>query len=245
MRGCDDSVRLVRGAAFMWVVVSVLVCLATGVPSAQADDEAVVVRVFRVEHAKVADVSVAIQPLLSDSGSVMVQPAKGRLTVRDRADVMAAVAEAVERLDQKPLPFRIHVELLKGSRTGVSMPGGTQEVGQRLKKMFPFKFYRGLGSAELGGVTGDEISVELSEGFRISMKVLDHRLEPTPFGIPNQSLRLDLRPLVLDRAGPKGTREILRTRVVLSQSQEVVIGAGETEDSEQGLVLIIKALPEG
>jgi hypothetical protein len=32
---------------------------------------------------------------------------------------------------------------------------------------------------------------------------------------------------------------------VLSRNQEVVIGAGETEDSKEGLVLIVKALPVG
>ena len=226
------------------VTIWVLACLVSTVPAAHADQKDVVVRVFRVEHAKVAKISAAIQPMLSDEGSVTVQPAKGRLTVRDRANVMASITETIERLDQKPSPFRLHVELLEGSTVPISMAGG-QEVGQRLKQMFPFKFYRELGSADLEGVTGDEISVDLSEGFRVLVTVLDHRLEPTPFGIPNQTLRLDLHPLVLERIGSKGTKEILRTRVVLSQNQEVVIGAGETEDSEQGLVLIIKALPEG
>ncbi|RLE26800.1 MAG: hypothetical protein DRJ65_04735 [Acidobacteria bacterium] len=226
------------------VTALVLVCLASIVPAAHADQKDVVVRVFRVEFAKVAEISAAIQPMLSDEGSVMVQPAKGRLTVRDRAGVMAAITEVVERLDQKPSPFRLHVELLGGSTVPISVAGG-QEVGKRLKQMFPFKYYRELGSADLGGVTGDEISVELNDGFRISVTVLDHRLEPTAFGIPNQSLRLDLHPLVLEKVGTKGTQEVLRTRVVLSRNQEVVIGAGENEDSKEGLVLIVKALPVG
>ncbi len=240
MRCRDEIGALGRVLVTMWV----LAFLASIAPAVHADQNDVVVRVFRVEHAKVAEISAAIQPMLSDDGSVMVQPAKGRLTVRDRAGVMAAITEAIERLDQKPSPFRIHVELLEGSTVPISVAGG-QEVGQRLKQMFPFKFYRELGSADLGGVTGDEISVELNEGFRISVVVLDHRLEPTAFGIPTQSLRLDLHPLVLERVGSRGTKEVLRTRVVLSRNQEVVIGAGETEDSKQGLVLIVKALPEG
>jgi len=31
----------------------------------------------------------------------------------------------------------------------------------------------------------------------------------------------------------------------LSENQEVVIGAGDAEDSDQGLVLIVKAIPAG
>lgn len=233
-----------RNAKVAWISVVVLICLALTTATAQAGDEAVVVRVFRVEHAKVAEVSAAIQPMLSGEGSVTVQPAKGRLIVRDRAAVMAVITKTIARLDSKPLPFRIRVELLEGSNAPVSM-AKVQEVGKRLRKIFPFENYRRLGAADLGGVTGDEISVDLNEGFRISVTVLDHRMEPTAYGIPNQSLRLDLRPLVLERVDSNGAKEILRTRVVLSQNQEVVIGAGETEDSDQGLVLIIKALPEG
>lgn len=243
MRFGGDNNRCMSGPGFVRVAFLVLACLVSVMPVSQAADQEVVVRVFRVEHAKVGEVSAAIQPLLSDEGSVTLQPSKRRLTVRDKAEVMAAVSEAVKRLDQAPLAFRINVELLEGAKTPMSVPAG-DEVGKRLKKMFPFKFYRTLGSADLGGVIGDEISVELNEGFRISVTVLDHRMEPTPFGIPNQHLRLDLRPLVLERIDSKGTKEILRTRVVLSQNQDVVIGAGVTEDSDQGLVLIVKALPE-
>jgi len=226
------------------VVLMILVFLAAGVSPASAGDETVVVRVFRVTHANVAEVSAAIQPLLTDEGSVKVQPAKGRLTVQDKADVMEAISEIVDRLDREPVSFRVHVKLLQGSRTPIEGAKG-QEVGQRLKKMFPFKFYRELGNADLGGVTGDQISVDLDGGFRILVTVLNHRMENTPFGIPNMKLRLDLHPLILERTESKQTDEVLRTRVVLSENQEVVIGAGEAEDSEQGLVLIVKALPAG
>ncbi len=219
-------------------------CLVAFAPVAHSVESDVVVRVFRVEHAKVSEISAAVQLMLSDEGSLTVEPAKSRLTVRDRPDVMVGISQAVERLDRKPSPFRLHVELLEGSNVPISA-AGNQDIGQRLKKMFPFKFYRKLGSADLGGATGDEIAVKLKEGFRVSVVVLDHRLEPTPFGIPTQNLRLDLRPLVLERVNSEGTIEVLRTRVVLSENQEVVIGAGETEDSKQGLVLIIKALPVG
>lgn len=236
--------NMLRGRA-TWVCFTVVMLLgaALAAPTVQADTD-VVVRVFRIEHLRVGEVSAAIQPMLSDEGSMTVEPSKGRLIVRDRAAVMAEISEAVHRLDQKPQPFRVHLELLEGSSTQVSMPG-VQEVGQRLKKMFPFKSFKELGSIVLSGVTGDEISVDLDEGYSVSVKVMEHRFEPTAFGIPNQGLRLDLQPLVLMRSGSKGTKEILKTRVVLSQNQEVVIGAGETEGSEQGLVLIVKALPEG
>ncbi len=230
---------LTRQVIFLAAVV--LISMVSGVVAAENGD--VVVRTFRIEYAELSKVSTAIQPLLSDQGSVTVQPAKGRLTVHDRADVMKTVAAAIERLDRKPVPFRIHLQLLKGSKTPFSS-AGTQEVADRLKRMFPFKFYEELGAADLQGMTGDDITVELKQGFSVSMVVLDQLQEKTPFGLPPQRLRLDLDPLVLHRAGKNGAREILRTRVVLSENQDVVIGAGKNENSPNGLVLIVRALPE-
>lgn len=227
----------------MGVFAVVLVSVVSPAVPVEASDD-VVVRVFRLEHAAVADVSAAIQPMLSDDGSLTVQPAKGRLTVRDRQDVMVRVANMIEGLDRKPLAFRLKVELFEGSGQATK-EGQALQGGVRFKKMFPFRAYRDLGTAELGGVTGDEIAVDLAEGYRISMKVLDHQAEPTPFGIPAGVLRLDLRPLILERVNGSKVRRVLNTRVVLSPNQEVVIGAGETEDSDHGLVLVVKALPEG
>jgi hypothetical protein len=186
----------------------------------------------------------SIQPLLSDEGSVTVQPAKNRLTVRDRASIVELVGKTIDRLDVAPQRFLLQVELLLGSNISVSVPK-RPEVSARLKRMFPFKSYRSLGSTEFRGTTGDEVTLELDDGYRVSLAVLDHRVEDTPFGIAARGLRLYLRPLVVEKQVGSQLRELLRTRVALSENQEVFIGAGASEDGEQGLILIVTARAEG
>lgn len=231
-----------RGRRTLAAALALALVASAGV--AAAEEQETVVKVFRIQYADVSEVSAAIQPLLSEDGTVTVQPATGRVTVRDRADVMERVAEAVKRVDRKPTAFLLHVELLEGSASPFST-AATVQVDRRLKKMLPFKNFRSLGAADLGGVTGDDISVDLKEGYRIATKVYDHRIEETPFGLPTLGLRLDLRPFVLTRANGDTDQELLRTRVVLSVNQDVVIGAGHDEGSDHGLVVIIRAKPAG
>ena len=70
--------------------------------------------------------------------------------------------------------------------------------------------------------------------------------DDTPWGIPDTGNRIHLQLLTLkrvttDSAGKQRSVEVLRTSVYLSEKQEVFIGAGASEDSTQGLVLILQA----
>ncbi|MCD4747906.1 MAG: hypothetical protein K8R59_00920 [Thermoanaerobaculales bacterium] len=226
-----------RGVVLVIAMVALL-----SVAHLWADDALMVVHVFSLRHAAPVDVSAAVQPLLSAEGSITVFPAKGRVTVRDRAEVVSHITEVVDRMDRAPEAFHLRVELLEGSHVGFSLPD-EREIDSRLKKMFPFKAYRVLGMAEIMGETGDDAEVELGGNFRVRVTALDHRLENHPFGLPDHSLRLKLQPLVLEQINDESVREVIRTKVLLSENQEVFIGAGSAENSSRGIVLIIKALP--
>jgi len=204
------------------------------------EDNGTTVRVFRIKYAEPVDISAAIQPLLSEKGSITVQPAKRRITVRDQSSRMSRISSLVADMDVSPEFFRIQVTLLHGTSKGGS---GDYQAPARVEKMYPFTSYRKLGGAELQGQTGDTVSVDLDDGYRLIMTVLDHRREDSPFGLPTRSLRLDLRPVILQRKldNPK-PHQILKTRVMISENQEVSIGAGVSEEAEDGLVLILKAL---
>lgn len=204
-----------------------------------------VVKVFRIQYAEPAEISAAVQSLLSEVGSITVQPAQKRITVRDRSGQIARIAKVVAEMDVQPKNFRILVTLLHGS---AALPKGKQAypVSSRLQKMFPFKAYSELGQAELQGKTGDTLDVKLNGKYSLMLTALDYRQQDLPFGISNSILRLDLRPVVLQSvADGRAPREILKTRIVISENQEVSIGAGISENAHEGLVLVLKALPAG
>jgi len=225
------------------MVLGVILFGMTPVLTAQAAKGKTIVRVFRIQYAEPAEVSAAIQPLLSNRGSITVQPAKRRITVSDVPERIRKVSRLVRDMDVRPEFFRISVVLLRGY-SHPPKPGRDFKIPPHLGKMFPFKSYKKLGVAELQGQVKDTLSVDLDEGYRLKMTANKSRSEDFAFGLPADSHRLDLHPVILLRIKENGeTRQVLKTRVILSENQEISIGAGAAEDAHEGLVLILKALP--
>jgi hypothetical protein len=204
-------------------------------------------RVFRLEHASVSEASAAIQPMLSEDGSLTLQPKLSRIVVQDQAEIIDRVTEMIAQLDHVPGAFTIQIHLLKG---GKAIPYGTVDevpVEERLRKMFKVEAFHRLGISTIEGVLGSPTRAELGSSFQVSfLAQLPEYPESTPWGVPDPGNRLQLRQLVLERKevaadGTMTTDELLRTNVLLSPKQTVYIGAGNSEESEDVLVLIVHA----
>ncbi len=217
---------------------------------AQAADVATTVKVFQIQHSSVMEAAEAVQPLLSVHGSLTVQPRQSRITVQDTPEVMAKVTEVLAKLDRAPGAYAVEVELLHGSN---AQPDRSKQaaVDERLKRMFPFKSYRRIGTAVFEGELGTPTSAVLGEGYRIAfLPSLLTVSDNAPWGMPNMGNRIELQDLVLEKVteaadGAQAVVEVVRSNVQLSPRQEALIGAGASEDSSNGLVLIVRSKSEG
>jgi len=223
----------------------VLFWLAAPVSSLWAS-EPTTVRVFQVRYRSVTEVAAAVQTLLSEEGSLTVHPGQSRITVQDRPEVVVRAAEMIARMDRSPNRFLIDVVLLQGVAEELP-PAQRAPVDARLKRMFPFVSYRRIGATSVDGVMGEPASADLGEGHRVSFLASALAISnDTPWGIPETDNRIHLQLLTLKRittdpTGKQRAVEVLKTSIYLSEKQEVFIGAGASEDSTQGLVLILQA----
>jgi len=227
------------------VIVLVLVAL-----TAAAAVETVS-RVFTLRYLSVAEATTAVQPLLSGEGSLTLQPSRARITVQDFPEVIDRVVKVIDQLDRPPDRYRVRIELLEG---GAERPFGAAnevEATDRLRKMFKFPSYRSLGSAVLEGELGGDTQASLGAGFQISFVAqLPPHSSESPWGAPDPGDRIQLRSLTLERIkvgadGAQLSQQFLRTHVLLSPNQKVYIGAGNSEDPESGLVLIVQLQEPG
>ena len=225
----------------------VLVALVGIAAAATAANIETVSRVFRLEHASVSDASSAIQPMLSEVGSLTLQPKLSRIVVQDQPEIIDRVSELIQQLDQVPGAYSIQIDLLKG---GKATPYGSVDefvVEERLRKMFKVEAFQRIGSSTIEGVFGSPARAELGTSFQVSfLALLPEYSDSTPWGAPDPGNRLQLRHLILERKaisadGTLTTDELLRTNVLLSPKQTVYIAAGNSEDSEDVLVLIVHA----
>jgi hypothetical protein len=218
--------------------------LAVAAPVA-AENVQTTVRMFELQHASVREVSLALQPMLSEYGSLTVQPRSARITVQDRPEVIAKIADMVASLDHPRSAFRIRVDLVEGS---MSAPPSADEVtvDSGVRQMFRFAHYRRLGMTTIEGDLGQPVVAEIGENFRLSF-LPEAFAENQPWGIPNREGRLSIQQLTLihlDRRSDAGagSTEVLRTNVILSPGQHAVVAASTSETAERGLVLMLYAL---
>jgi hypothetical protein len=216
-----------------------------GHPLASADSPTIV-RVFNLQYTSVSEASNAVQPLLSENGTLTVQPQKSRITVQDTQEVIAQVAELLAELDTAPKRYQILVRLIEGT-DGEVPESARADVHARVTRMFPFPGYRRIGSTLYEGELGTEASAAIGDGFRLSFFPSQLRVsKDSAWGIPDVGIRIQLQELTLEklggnRSGDQVALEVIRTDVHLSPKQEVIIGAGASEDSSSGLVLILRA----
>jgi hypothetical protein len=216
------------------------------VPSTLAAPGPTAVRVFHVRHCSVAEAAAVVEDLLTDEGSFTVQPGKSRITVQDRPDVIERVAQAIAELDKLPDRYILEVVLLEGIQ-GEFPAAERAVVDDRVVGMFPYTSYRNIGTTTVNGLAGETAEAQLGEGYRMSYFAASTKApRATPYGVryPEDSIQLQSLALErLDDAPGEAQRvsEVIRASVILSQNQEVIIGAGASEDATRGLVLILQA----
>ena len=212
-----------------------------------AADGQTISRVFHLEHVSVSEASEAVQPMLSEAGSLTLQPKLAKIVVQDEPEIIDRVTALIQQLDHIPDTFSVLIELLEGGERRPYGSVGEIEVEERLRKMFNVDALHRIGSSTVEGVMGSGAQAELGESYRVSFTgQLQDRPRGTPWGAPDPGDRMHLRQLILERKtvssdGTLLTRELLRTNVILSPNQTVYIGAGNSEESEEVLVLIVHA----
>lgn len=217
---------------------------AAGNASPAPSPEASVVRVFTLQHRRADEAAAILRPLLTDAGSVLLQPKLNTITVRDRARAVENAARAIAAFDQPPRALSIAVTLLKATTEGTGReapPRPVSEeirgVGERLKRLFNLTSYAPLDTVVVQGIEGNSVAYVVGREFR-----LEFLLEP---GTDDSIVRL--KNLALSRQRTEGGREVsrdlLRTTINIPLHQPYVLGIGKDESASGALFLVFVASP--
>lgn len=226
---------LPRAAAAV-LLAGVLVALLA--PPASGAPPAVVVRVFALKHRTADEALTLVRPLLSDAGSVMLEPRSNELTVRDTAAAVERAAQAIATYDVPLRGVDVAVTLLKASADPKAAPGKTdvseeiRGIGERLKKLFNVTDFTRLDSVVVRGMEGQRIAYVIGAHYHLQFV-----LDPSRDG-----RRVQFRDLSLERVrreGGKETRgEILRTSINVNMGQPYILGIGKDEAAQGALFLV-------
>jgi hypothetical protein len=217
-------------------VAVVVLVLATGTALA-ADQE---LRVFQLHFRQARDAAVLVEPLLSPSGSVLLQPSLNSITIRDNAEVLKRVAEALASWDVAPPSYKIRVRVLLAS-TDSPPPGRAAPlisgIGSDLYKLFHFTDYKDVATLQVTAADGSLVEVAAGDRYHLRFAVR---------GVPQDPERVQLAQLQFARRdrGPENVevlRPLLRATVTLLMKQPSVLGGARAEDANQAIFLVLWA----
>ncbi len=174
---------------------------------------ATTVRVFNLKNASVSEAFAVIEPLLSEDGSVTVQPSRGRITIQDSPEVVGRISTLIDDLDRIPGRVSNRGGASRGPRcrAGIgsssrSRPSAPPDVPlQVLSTRRPSTVFQG----EFGQPT----TASLSPNYRLSFLAESSSVpESTPWGVADIGNRTQVKWLRLDRlrTGTAGRRNSTR-----------------------------------
>ena len=228
------------------LAIAALVPALLGAAPAGAAAEETVVHVFTLRYRRAEEAAAVLRPLLTDAGSLLLQPRANTVTLRDSVAVVAKAARAIEAFDLPPRALSIAVTLLKatseperGRPSGYGVSEEIRGVGERLKRLFNLTSYVPLDTVVVQGVEGNSVAYVVGREYRI-----EFLLEP---GADDSVVRL--KNIVLSRQRTEGgraiSRDLLRTTINVPLLQPYVLGIGKDESASGALFLVFVASPRG
>lgn len=196
------------------------------------------VRVFVLKYKSVEEATFFVRPLMSDAGTIVLQPKVNAITVTDRPSVLNTIARALAQFDVPPRGFSIAIKMVRAS-TGVSAGNLSREIGgigNKLREVFHFNDYSLVDSAVLHGAEGHSLNYLLGGEYRVSFRV-------DPMG-QGRILRFSDFTLARENTDSRGRRvdiPLFRTTVNMALNQTLVLGASREEGSKKALILILLA----
>jgi hypothetical protein len=198
------------------------------------------VRVFQLHFRAVREAADLIEPLLSADGSLLLQPKISSVTVRDSADVLARVAQALASWDVPPLSYRVRVRVLLASTQAPERGRAAPMIvgiGAEIQKLFHFTEYQEVATVQVTAAEGS--AVEMAAGERYHVRFTVRGVAQDPDRIQLAQLQLARR----ERAGDGGEtlQPVLRATVPLQMKQASVLGGMRSENAKEALFLILWA----
>jgi hypothetical protein len=253
------TLRLCLGLLVVWLFGTAPISRAQEAPKAEEkaqtapeDTRNWPVKMFQVKHANVhqlANVFKAFGAIINADDELKV------ISVRAPKEVVAAIEEAIQRLDVPQPPaknIQLDAYLLIASVQGSSgnVPADLQPVVKQLKNIFNYQDFRLLGTlsmrvrdAENGTVSGllPSVSANVTEptSYRFHMNKAAITSEGKERSVRINGLELRMG-YALKGLPPHGEAQI-STSVDVREGQRVVVGKANMDSADNALILVLTA----
>lgn len=205
------------------------------VPRRDANES--VLHAYTLQHRRASDAISLVFPLLSQKGTVELQPATNTLVIRDSQAALSRIIPVLRGYDHPSRPLDLEIYIVRAFKSGVS--GGPPSVHsdlpaavtRRLRATLPYDVYEVRAQARLGSREGQAVTYALGGEYEVSFR-LGTLLE-------GQRVRLsDFRILRRTQERRVGS-PLIHSNLVLALEQTTSFALAKTEESREALVVVM------
>ena len=217
--------------------LTALLLLICGVASAEpkVGDKPLSVRTFSFKYKQADRAAAVIKPLVSDEGSMSIQPSSNALQVTDRAENLKQIAKAIADFDSPAREFRLYVRLVSAARVAnpAKVRDELRDVAQKLS-MLKYNAFESVGEANVEAKEGDPGVIDMT-GYRADFKLGEY--DPTTDSIKLNDFQLSK----LQGAQKDQLTSLLKTTLNLGIGQTYIVGASKAPESQHALMIVLIA----
>jgi len=193
----------------------------------------IVVRAFTFIHQPPEEALPLVYPLLTERGTVELQPAENTLVLRDEEGAIGRVLAVIRAFDHPVRSLDMQIRIVQAGQTpstsgsGSDLPG---EIEARLRTLLNFTHYQTLASATFRAREGQEADYEVggrySVGFRVGTVLADRRVRLHGFRV--------------ERGENEGEwRRLIHTTLSLRLNEPMILGLARAETSDSALMVVL------
>ena len=206
---------------------------ATGLDADAA--ESVAARSFQLQFRDASRAAVVIKPLITDKGSVSIQPSTNTLVVTDVPEQLGEVARILGEYDAPAKTFSIDLKLVSAStsQNPRPVPPDLKEISSKLGGVLRFNQFEKIGELVTSGREGTPVLIDIDGGYRAEFRLGE-------FDPLSRSLRLE--DFKLSRVPQRGgeLQQLLKTSINLRLGQTVALGASRDPGSTRALMIVLR-----
>lgn len=222
-RPCGSRLRLAVG-----------ILLAISSPLAgQVAEEGGQVQVYAhtLTHQSAGEAVSFVFPLLTERGTIELQPGDNTLVIRDTAEALARIVPLILDFDHPARRMMLEIRVIAASAADGSGPGGEklpQPLMTRLRELLRYEVYRQLANVRLEAGEGEEVRYQLGDEYRVEFRV----------GTLMEDQRIRLQSFRIFRRGLGGP-PMIHTNLNLWLEKPMVLGLAREESSPRALMVVL------
>ncbi|MEW5805808.1 MAG: hypothetical protein AB1756_00380 [Acidobacteriota bacterium] len=203
-------------------------------------EKEIMVKVFQIKFKDIDDAAALVTPLLSDFGTLTIQPKLKTITVQDFEGNLKKIEEAIRGYDLPPKNVEIIINLIMATE---KEGGGTESISREIRGVSEalsdftrWTNYSRIGSVIMTSMEGSEAASSIGEQYHVSFLV-EYASEER--GIIKFS-RFSLEKLT-GKGNERKLEPLWNTALSLLNGKLLVVGAAKQPGSKRALFLTIQA----